>query len=163
MIINNIFLHNKNYLFIQVHGVNIFLPYSYYVSVRLHWFVFHIMNVLIWVCVTKFFWKNSNHNRQFDWLIKIQTKQLWLSFDVMFLFFFLKIGIWSGNFATGQGMIMAMIALSALYSFMLYNTGHQEMGLPEFWFKYWEKKIFFRWSKDNNNCIFLKEMMNFIY
>lgn len=50
----------------------------------------------------------------------------------MFLFFFLKIGIWSGNFATGQGMIMAMIALSALYSFMLYNTGHQEMGLPEF-------------------------------
>ncbi|KAH7644213.1 uncharacterized protein LOC124493872 [Dermatophagoides farinae] len=44
----------------------------------------------------------------------------------------INMGIWSGNFATGQGMIMAMIALSALYSFMLYNTGHQEMGLPEF-------------------------------
>ncbi|OTF71584.1 hypothetical protein BLA29_004140 [Euroglyphus maynei] len=42
------------------------------------------------------------------------------------------VGIWSGRYATTQGMIMAMIALSAIYSFMLYNTGHQEMGLPEF-------------------------------
>ena len=42
------------------------------------------------------------------------------------------VGIWSNSYAGTQDMMMAMVGLSALFAFMLYTTGHQEMGLPDF-------------------------------